>query len=248
MKWKQTLKNLLYEKGYYLAFAVCLAAVAISGWLFVRSLDQTDDELSVPDAVQAAVLPTLPQGAARAAADPPAKIVRPNHPATATSPEPESTEAAGKPDEGKPAPRPGAPLCRPTEGTVVQGYSMERLSYNATTRDWRTHPGMDIGAPEGSEVKAVAEGTVLSVFTDDLLGKTVTVEHAGGYVTHYANLAEEVSVSAFDKKVRNFFPASTFCGCRPGQSPGKYAVQYLILQQDGPGRAEGRAPSALCRI
>ena len=172
--------------------------MAISGWLFVRSLDQTDDELSVPDAVQAAVLPTLPQGAARAAADPPAKIVRPNHPATATSPEPESTEAAGKPDEGKPAPRPGAPLCRPTEGTVVQGYSMERLSYNATTRDWRTHPGMDIGAPEGSEVKAVAEGTVLSVFTDDLLGKTVTVEHAGGYVTHYANLAEEVSVSAGD--------------------------------------------------
>ena len=87
---------------------------------------------------------------------------------------------------------------RPTEGTVVQGYSMERLSYNATTRDWRTHPGMDIGAPEGSEVKAVAEGPVLSVFTDDLLGKTVTVEHAGGYVTHYANLAEEVSVSAGD--------------------------------------------------
>ena len=198
MKWKQRLKTLLYDKGYYLAFAVCLAAVAVSGWLFVRSLDQTDEELSIPDAVQAAVLPTLPQSPARAAADSPAKAVKPNHPATPTNPVPESTESPAKPEEGKPASRPGEPLCRPAEGTVVQGYSVEKLAYNATTRDWRTHPGMDIAAPEGSEVKAVAEGTVLSVYTDDLLGKTVTVEHAGGYVTHYANLAEELSVSAGD--------------------------------------------------
>ena len=51
-------------------------------------------------------------------------------------------------------------------------------------------------APEGSEVCAVADGTVLSVFDDDMLGRTVTISHEGGYVTHYANLAEEVSVTA----------------------------------------------------
>ena len=64
---------------------------------------------------------------------------------------------------------------------------------------WRTHAGMDLAAPEGSEVCAVADGTVLSVFDDDMLGRTVTISHEGGYVTHYANLAEEVAVTAGDR-------------------------------------------------
>ena len=200
MKWKQTMKNLLRDKGYFLAFAVCLTAVAVSGWLFVRSLHATDDELTSPDAVQAAVLPTLPQlqGANQPVVDAP---VKPNHPVAPTAPEPDTTvETTGEATvETGPSAMPGAVLCRPLEGTVIQNYSMDKLAYNATTRDWRTHDGMDIAAPEGSEVKAVAEGTVLAVIADDLYGQTVTVEHAGGYVTHYANLAEEVAVSAGDR-------------------------------------------------
>ena len=76
---------------------------------------------------------------------------------------------------------------------------MDKLSYNPTTRDWRVHNGMDIAAPAGSPVKAAADGVVLSIYEDDLLGRTVTVQHAGGYVTHYANLDETVTVMAGDK-------------------------------------------------
>lgn len=203
MKWKQTLKDLLRERGYLLAFAVCLAAVAVSGWLFVRSLRDTDDELIVPDpaeAVQAAVLPTLPdvRGAERADAQAPARPVRPIHPAV---PEIEETETPTTEHASttKPAPQPAALRVRPVDGTVLQGYSMDKLRYNATTRDWRTHAGMDLAAPAGSEVRAAAAGTVLTVYEDELLGQTVTLEHPGGWVTHYANLDPELRVSAGDK-------------------------------------------------
>lgn len=197
MNWKQNLKKLLRERGYLLAFALCLAAVLVSGWLFVRSLHEAE-ELEPGEAVQAAVLPTLPlsRDAERAAADGLERQIQLNHPA---APETTAEEPETAPRETGPSAAPGAVLCRPVEGESRQGYSMDKLCYNVTTRDWRTHAGLDIAAPLGSEVRAVAEGTVLSVFADDLLGQTVTVEHAGGAVTHYANLAEEVAVTAGDR-------------------------------------------------
>lgn len=201
MNWNKLKKKLSGDKGYYLALSVCALAVVISGWLFVRSLRSTDDELVPPDAVQAAVLPTVnsPKGGDRPAVQSPVKPGRtaePDKPVDASVGAETPTEAAANrtpANEGK------LLVSRPVEGTVVQSYSMDRLAYNATTRDWRTHAGMDIAAPEGSEVRAAAEGTVLGVFADELLGQTVTVEHAGGWVTHYANLAEEVAVSAGDR-------------------------------------------------
>lgn len=197
MKWKQGIQKLLRERGYYLAFALCLAAVVASGWLFVRSLRDEEEALAAPEAVPAAVLPTAkdPRTAGRDAVEAP---VKPNRPVT--TPIPETEAAAPEPAEASaPAQKPVTAACRPVEGSVVQPYSMDKLAYNSTTRDWRTHAGMDIAAPEGSQVRAVADGMVLAVFQDDLLGQTVTVEHGGGYVTHYANLAEELPVKAGDQ-------------------------------------------------
>ena len=198
MNWKQKLKTLLRANAYYLAFGLCIAAVAVSGWLFVRSLSEEAQSPAGNDAVQAAVLPTLPWSQPTEKAAPPVtekpSLPEKTEPAKPAPSEPVSAEARANA-------RPGAVLCRPVDGAVLRGYSMDKLTYNATTRDWRTHAGTDLAAAEGSEVRAVAEGTVLAVFADDLLGQTVTVEHAGGWVTHYANLAEEVPVRAGDRVV-----------------------------------------------
>ena len=198
MKWKQLMKKISGDRGYYLALAVCAAAVAVSGWLFVRSLREPVSEPKGQEAVQAAVLPTLSGGSKlEEPREAPAQSVKPNHPVSSLDPEPEDATEAQAPAQSAPKPVPA--LYPPLEGTVVQRYSMDKLAYNPTTRDWRTHAGVDIAAPEGSQVRAVAEGTVLSVYEDDLLGVTVTVEHAGGLVTHYANLAKEVAVAAGDR-------------------------------------------------
>ncbi|MBR6376595.1 MAG: M23 family metallopeptidase [Oscillospiraceae bacterium] len=192
MNWKESILKFFREKAYYLALTVCLAAVAISGWLFVRSLSE-DQEAESPDAVQAAVMPSLAprQGQENARRDPVQPDVK--KPGSTQAPESETPETAAPTEPVKQS------WLRPLEGPVILGYSMDKLAYNPTTRDWRTHPGLDIGAAAGTEVKAAAEGTVRSVYADDLLGQTVTVEHAGGWVTHYANLAEELSVKAGDR-------------------------------------------------
>ena len=48
-------------------------------------------------------------------------------------------------------------------------------------------------------VMAVAGGTVASVEQDDLMGTTVTIVHAGGLESIYANLAEAPAVEAGDE-------------------------------------------------
>ena len=53
MNWKQKIKTLLRANAYYLAFGLCIAAVAVSGWLFVRSLSGADETPAQNDAVQA---------------------------------------------------------------------------------------------------------------------------------------------------------------------------------------------------
>lgn len=53
------------------------------------------------------------------------------------------------------------------------------------------HNGLDVIVPQGSTVYAPAEGTVEKVVrTSKGEGNTVTIRHAGGYVTRYLHLAE----------------------------------------------------------
>lgn len=75
---------------------------------------------------------------------------------------------------------------------------MDALSYNQTTRDWRVHDGMDIGAEAGTTVCAAANGTVYTVYDDESMGMTVVIRHDGGYTTQYSSLAQEVAVKAGD--------------------------------------------------
>ena len=61
---------------------------------------------------------------------------------------------------------------------------------------WRTHNGIDVQADEGAAVKTAADGTVLSVANDELMGTTVIIQHSGGYTTQYSSLQADVPVEA----------------------------------------------------
>lgn len=86
----------------------------------------------------------------------------------------------------------------PLEGQTVMRYSMDKLSYDPTTRDWRTHAGIDIAAEAGTAVAAAADGVVYTTYDDELLGTTVVIRHEGGYMTTYASLAKELTVAPGD--------------------------------------------------
>jgi len=85
------------------------------------------------------------------------------------------------------------------EGAPIFGYSMEALSYNQTTRDWRVHNGIDLAAGDSEPVMAAADGEVYTVFEDDTMGHTVVIRHNDGYTTCYSSLSDSVAVKPGDK-------------------------------------------------
>ena len=103
------------------------------------------------------------------------------------------TPSATEPDKKVPM-KTGLPL----SGETKASYAMDSLCYNATTRDWRVHDGIDIAAVAGTPVCAAAAGEVYTVYEDDAMGMTVVLRHQDGYVTTYSSLSEDLQVAAGD--------------------------------------------------
>ena len=161
-------------KGYYIALILCAAAIGITSYVYYRNEDAvTGLEASAP-AQQQADIPVL-----------------------ATQPKSQPSEVTAT-ESGQVAEEKVLKTASPVAGKEVFGYSMEALSYNQTTRDWRTHDGVDIAAEAGTEVMAAADGEVYTTYQDDALGCTVIIRHAGGYTTRYSSLGEDVRVKAGD--------------------------------------------------
>ena len=113
----------------------------------------------------------------------------------AVATQPTDSDSATEPTQQSPAPtKTGMPL----SGQTVADYAMDCLGYNETTRDWRTHNGIDIAAESGTAVCAAADGVVYTTYTDEVMGTTVVVRHGGGYVTTYSSLDGKLEVSAGD--------------------------------------------------
>ncbi len=87
---------------------------------------------------------------------------------------------------------------RPLIGTVSKNFSMTEPVYSKTLNQYMVHTGVDVDAPLDTQVKAVAPGTVVAVFTDDKLGMTVQLVHKDGVVTQYSNLSTGILVEEGD--------------------------------------------------
>ncbi|MGN0518474.1 MAG: peptidoglycan DD-metalloendopeptidase family protein [Acutalibacteraceae bacterium] len=89
-------------------------------------------------------------------------------------------------------------LIYPVGKTILKDYSGENPVYSATFGDWRVHSGIDFAADKGAAVKAMAGGVVKEIYSDDLLGVTVVIEHNGGFVGYYSGLGETTLVRPGD--------------------------------------------------
>ena len=167
-------------KGYYIALILCAVAIGISGYLYYANQKEDSPQLGGQDiSVQAT--------------DP---VEEDNVPVGVTVPD---AQQVVNPTEPKPTViRKPIQTASPLEGEVVAAYAMDALSYNPTTRDWRTHDGMDLAAEAGTAVLAAADGTVYTVYEDETMGHTVVIRHQDGYVTCYASLGEDVAVAPGD--------------------------------------------------
>ena len=183
-KQHKSFRSFVKEKGYYIVLLLCAVAVGTSGY-FLLTMDRTPEQGVNPS-------PSAPTTTQDSPSAPTA--VRPTQEArdalATENTEPSKTTTPTTPRKLET----GYPL----EGEVVAAFAADHLAYNETTRDWRTHEGIDLGADMEQPVHAAAPGTVTTIYEDERLGMTVVLQHSGGYTTHYSNLSEDIPVRVGD--------------------------------------------------
>lgn len=173
-------------KGFYIALAVSLFAVGAAAWFGITAAMQKL-KTEVPDVSAPQI--TENDNELNLPADTP--IVLPSEEKPAES-EPAEEPAAAEPEQ----PAKSTAFSMPLSGGVLNAYSGEKMVKSKTLGDWMLHTGVDLNAATSTPVKAISAGTVSAVETDDLWGCTVTIEHADGIISYYANLGEDIRVTA----------------------------------------------------
>ena len=197
----------LSGKGFYIVLLLCVAVIGVSAYGLLVTTETTMRESNI--AVTASVPSNTGSGGIRSTPAPtPVPTAEPESPTSVaddqeqTDNDPAPTEQTDVGEEEEPvevfSSEDSMPdqFVWPVQGEIEQSYSVEALVYNKTTADWRTHDGIDIAAPLGAKVAAVAPGIVEEVTKDRLYGTTVVIRHGGGLYSVYANLAIEPPVQA----------------------------------------------------
>jgi murein DD-endopeptidase MepM/ murein hydrolase activator NlpD len=113
----------------------------------------------------------------------------------------------------------------PVSGQVTSQFG-ERT--HPITNKEENHTGIDIAVPEGTEVKAVFDGTVEKVEDDEILGIVIVINHGNGFKSTYGHLSE-VKVSEGDKVTKGNVIALTG---GTGLSTGPHLHFELMLDNE----------------
>lgn len=223
------LGDFLAGKGFYIVLFLCVAAIGVSGYFLLTDSMQpsqiaanpTQVVVTPPPATPTPALPTIPP--APTPTSTPAPVIPTPTPATPT-PVPTPTPT--------PVPTPAALVFTwPVKGEVLSAHSVETLAYDETMGDWRTHAGMDIAATLGTQVVATAQGTVIDVSFDELMGSTVTIEHQNGLESRYCNLAAKPPVAVGDEVETGSVIGSV--GATAAAEGAKASHLHFELSKDG---------------
>lgn len=215
------ISDFLAGKGFYVVLFICTAIIGLSAWILLSVGNITDNSNTdgvVSTSMTGQEVMGTPNDIADAYASDAADSTDETSPAAATpsptpsaspsskpsaSPTPDKTPSnnASSAPEDKTEEVMAKPLVFvwPLMGDIEVMYSVDELLYNKTMADWRTHDAIDIAGMLGAKVMAAADGTVVDVYADDLLGTTVVIDHGNGLQSIYANLAKTPVVSTGDK-------------------------------------------------
>lgn len=171
------------DKSFYVVLLLCLAAIAVAAYLLFAVPSGTTDETMQAEEYQADDSVTASEALERIPAMDPQPAEKQQESETQT----EEAEQTEQPVQQTAAALTVAP---PMDSEVTQDFSQDTLTYNETTGDWRTHEAIDYAGKEGDVVQAAANGTVLAVGEDAVLGKYLTISHVQGFTSLYAGITD----------------------------------------------------------
>ena len=186
-------RKFFQEKGYYIVLLLCILAVGISGYIFVSgavSEKKALNEQTLSVATSAEIPEDKPSSSSTSGKTQSGGSTQTQKPASASSGSADAADASAQ----EPVAETLSVRVWPVSGERIAPYSMQELSFNQTTQDWRTHDGIDIAAEVGTQVIAACSGVVTAVRDDDMMGTLVTITHDDGYETTYANLRSSPGV------------------------------------------------------
>jgi murein DD-endopeptidase MepM/ murein hydrolase activator NlpD len=167
--------------AYFVVGAVALLGLGVGG----VSVVTTDHGAPTPAAVD---FDAQARAEAAARADRSAReSVAPVTPSAAASPSPSAASPTPtKPAPAKPKPKPKK-TTKPKPAWVIPMKGAEITS--CFGQRWGTlHAGIDFAMPAGTPIHAAAAGTVVKAGdAGDGYGNSVFIDHANGYLTHYAH-------------------------------------------------------------
>ena len=164
------MEQILAGRGFYIVMILCAAIIGVSIWSLLQKPEMPIPDEPEFDEVLSEVSPVEYE---------PEETIAPIETEDAA---PEEVSIEETVSEVK--------AVWPVEGEIQRDYSMDALQYDPTMSDWRTHDGVDLSAEIGTKVLAVQAGMVRRVYSDDLYGATVVIDHGNGLVISYANLEQ----------------------------------------------------------
>lgn len=188
------------KRGFYIILFLCICAIGVSGYVMYNTPQVPEDVSYYTDASED--VPLFEQGVM--GFEP---VTVPDVPSVSEKQQEENSEKEIKATEEKrpakkdtvkkeksePEPR-KISYVKPVKGEISLPFSGDELVKSKTMGDWRIHTGVDISAPSGTKVHAVAAGTVTEVFEDEMMGYTVRIRHKEGCVSTYSNLMKGIVV------------------------------------------------------
>ena len=82
--------------------------------------------------------------------------------------------------------------------TISKEYTDSTLLYDATTKLWCTHQGLDFACKDGQEVKAVFDGKIIKIENSMMSGTVVHLKVSDSLTVVYKGLGSNVSVKEGD--------------------------------------------------
>ncbi|MDO4749538.1 MAG: M23 family metallopeptidase [Eubacteriales bacterium] len=212
----QRLESFFAGKGFYIVLFLCVTVIGVSAWVMFSGMetdvepalrndtaeDPAPGNMAVPSETGPAVTkePVQEGNGAENAAE---TMVEPEAPEveaglTEPSTEAESVMSEAEAEAAAVWAEAADYFIWPCNGPVEVPHTVTTLRYDRTMADWRTHDGVDIAVDLGEQVMAAASGRVSAVYTDNMYGVTVEIDHGGGLTSLYSNLTELPTVTVGD--------------------------------------------------